>query len=142
MKTIAQILIEELRDFMDKPIESVDKPKRVLIVDDNHDYAMMLSEVIRDEGYEVSIADEPIEAVRSIFSTVPFTKVFLDLNFPGKESGLSALEKIRALYPTLPVVIISGFIDEEFEKIAKGYGFKVLNKGNFELEELKALLAL
>lgn len=140
MKTIAQILIDELKAYMEKPPTATQLPKRILIVDDSEDYAQMMREVLKSEGYDVFTAQEPKDAVKAIASTVPYSRVFLDMNFPGSQTGIKTLEQIRSIFPNLPVTIISGFVDDNFEIIAKSYGFSVLNKGTLDLADLKNII--
>ena len=122
---ITSFLIQELKSL---EIAAVKPSRRVLVVDDSMDYATMIRDVLTEEGCDVEIVTEPESAVSSAKAAVPFSRVFMDLNFPGKENGLQAFKKIRAFLPTVPITIVSGFVDEEFSEAAKQFGFDVLKK--------------
>ena len=79
--------------------------ERILIIDDEPKIGQMISDILRDEGYEPIIA---LDAERGLESTRKndFGLVLLDLKLPDKD-GLDVLKEISALKPNLPVVIIS-----------------------------------
>jgi two-component system nitrogen regulation response regulator NtrX len=79
--------------------------ERILIIDDEPKIGQMISDILRDEGYEPIIA---LDAERGLESTRKndLGLVLLDLKLPDKD-GLDVLKEIAALKPNLPVVIIS-----------------------------------
>jgi two-component system nitrogen regulation response regulator NtrX len=79
--------------------------ERILIIDDEPKIGQMISDILRDEGYEPILA---LDAERGLESTRKndLGLVLLDLKLPDKD-GLDVLKEIAALKPNLPVVIIS-----------------------------------
>ena len=78
----------------------------ILIVDDEAGVRGSLSGILRDEGYQVD-AVESGEAGIAALENRRYDLVFLDVWLPGMD-GLEALERMRAVDPELPVVVISG----------------------------------
>jgi len=81
-------------------------PASVLIVDDEPSIRGSLAGALSDEGIKVATADSAETALEQISKNIP-NIVFLDIWMPGKD-GLQILSEIKALYPTLPVVVMSG----------------------------------
>lgn len=78
----------------------------ILIVDDNKDITFILSEVLKDAGYEIFTANN-IEQAKLILSTKPIDLLISDIIMPGG-SGLLLISEIRAQIPDLKVIAISG----------------------------------
>ncbi len=81
----------------------------VLIVDDNKDMRWMISNLLKEEGYRVEVADGGMAALDKIRRRVP-EMVLLDLNMPGMD-GWETLEKIKKLGEPISVIIITAYGD-------------------------------
>lgn len=80
----------------------------ILIVDDEADIRELVGGILEDEGHETRLAANSDEALQQIESRVP-RLIFLDIWLQGSRlDGLALLDKIKARYPNLPVVMISG----------------------------------
>lgn len=81
---------------------------RVLLIDDHPLILAALQTVIQGlgEGVQVLGADSAAQARETLQARQDFDLVLLDLNL-GDASGFDVLEEFRALYPSLPVVVIS-----------------------------------
>jgi len=80
----------------------------ILVVDDEADIRGLISEILKDEGYEVRQAGSSDQALGAIAERVPSLMV-LDIWLKGSElDGLGILEIALERYPNLPVVMISG----------------------------------
>lgn len=91
-------------------------PAPVLIVEDEALVRVAARRILQSRGYEVLEAENGREAVRAIeHDTNRLGAVILDLDMPGMD-GESVLRRVRALSPTLPVLITSGHIDAERER--------------------------
>lgn len=80
--------------------------RRILVVDDEESIQRSLESVLRDEGFDVSLAGSAEDAIKKIEADAPDI-VLLDIWLPGKD-GLQLLEEVRPRYPGLPVVVMSG----------------------------------
>ena len=78
----------------------------ILIVDDEAGVRGSLCGILRDEGYQTN-AVESAEAGLLALENRRYDLVFLDVWLPGMD-GLEALDRIKAVDPELPVVVISG----------------------------------
>jgi len=79
---------------------------RILIIDDEPAIQDVLGDILRDEGYEVLIAQDGLEGLR-LMKTEPVDVVFLDVWLPGK-GGIDVLEEIKAEWTDVEVVISAG----------------------------------
>ena len=80
--------------------------KTILVVDDETSILQSLEGILADEGFDVSIAESGLEALGKIEDVMP-DLILLDIWMPGLD-GIETLQKMKNLYPTLPVVMMSG----------------------------------
>jgi CheY-like chemotaxis protein/predicted regulator of Ras-like GTPase activity (Roadblock/LC7/MglB family) len=92
--------------------------KRVLIVDDEPNVAMMLSDTLEVLGddYTFEIAHSGGEALEKI-NHENFNVVITDYNMPGM-TGLDLAQAIRHVSPTTQVVLMTGYGTEELRNVA------------------------
>ena len=87
-------------------------PVRILIADDQADVLNALRLLLIDEGYEVVAARSPGEAIERIEAS-DFDLAVVDLNYTrdttSGQEGLDLLERIRAIDPTLPLLVITAW---------------------------------
>lgn len=95
---------ESVSQQSEKPLMS--SLGHVLVVDDEPGIRRSLQGALSDEGFSVSLAESANEALERLESSRPDV-VFLDIWMPGID-GMQALSEIRALYPDLPVIVMSG----------------------------------
>jgi two-component system nitrogen regulation response regulator NtrX len=79
---------------------------RILVVDDEESIRRSLAGLLSDEGYETATAAEGDAALAALRDD-DCELVLLDIAMPGRD-GLCVLEEIRAQWPELPVVMMSG----------------------------------
>ncbi len=85
---------------------------RVLVADDDPDVLAAVRLLLRGEGYEVETATSPALALAALEAR-DFAVALLDLNYArdttsGSE-GLELIQRIRALDPALPVVVMTAW---------------------------------
>jgi DNA-binding NarL/FixJ family response regulator len=87
---------------------------RILIVDDHEVVRRGLRQVLAEAfpGAVVEEADRSETAVGAIAGTA-WDLVLLDVNIPGR-SGLEVLEDAKRLRPSMPVLVVSAYPEEEF----------------------------
>ena len=83
-----------------------DKMRKILIADDDREVRMVLYEALIRQGHTVTVAENGMMAL-DIFEKNPADLVISDINMP-RMGGLDLLQKLHALRPQLPVVIITG----------------------------------
>lgn len=80
--------------------------KTILVVDDETSILQSLEGILTDEGFDVVIVESGLGALEKVQEEMP-DLVLLDIWMPGLD-GIETLEKIKALYPTLQVIMMSG----------------------------------
>ncbi len=78
----------------------------VLIVDDEESIRNSLSGVLMDEGFSVLKAEDGLKALQIMKREVPEV-ILLDIWMPGID-GIETLQRIKARYPEIEVIMISG----------------------------------
>ncbi|MBV8665644.1 MAG: response regulator [Burkholderiaceae bacterium] len=94
----------------------------VLVVDDERPLVDLGEEVLAELGYEPVGFDSPEDAWLA-FAADPqrFDLVLSDQTMPGM-TGLHLLERIRALRPDLPLLLMSGYSTAELDEAARRIG--------------------
>ena len=82
------------------------KEMKLLIVDDEHEFASTLAERLRMRDFDTTVANSGMDALALTGSTT-FDVVLLDLKMPDM-SGFEVLEKIKAHDPTVEVIMLTG----------------------------------
>ncbi len=83
----------------------------ILIVDDNKGIRTLLEEFSKSENYKAKTASDGKEALHLIRQALP-SVVLLDSKMPVM-NGLEVLKVIDAIWPTLPVIIITAYTKDE-----------------------------
>ena len=87
-------------------------PLRILIADDQQDVIDALKLLLSDDGYEVTAARSSAEALDRLEAS-DFDLAILDLNYTrdttSGQEGFDLMERIRALDPTLPVLVMTAW---------------------------------
>ncbi|MGB5056268.1 MAG: PAS domain S-box protein [Nitrospirales bacterium] len=87
----------------------------ILVVDDEMDICLALSDLLESEGYQVETVETGSEALRRVSPVHSYSAVILDLGLPDLD-GLIVLQRLYGQDPTLPVVILTAHGDQK-EKI-------------------------
>ncbi len=80
--------------------------RRVLVIDDEQSILHTLEGILRDEGWEVALAESGEQGLEAIEGQDP-DLLLLDVWLPGID-GIETLERVKGRYPDLPVVLMSG----------------------------------
>lgn len=98
----------------------MDRPVKILIVDDEVNLLQSLSDVLKRKGYSVATAQNGLEALGKLKERY-FNIAIIDLKMP-KMGGMELLEVIKERYPQTLVVILTGYgtIKNAVEAIKKG----------------------
>ena len=81
---------------------------KVLIIDDEKDICFLISEILKDENYNTSIAINSEEAI-SKFNEIKPDLVILDVWLSNsKLDGIEILKEFKSINSNIPIIIISG----------------------------------
>ncbi|MCC8118374.1 MAG: sigma-54 dependent transcriptional regulator [Bacteroidales bacterium] len=83
----------------------------ILVIDDDISIRESLRFVLGRAGHEVMLAEHPKEALDMLRQATPDV-VLMDMNFGNTTSGREGLEllrKVKVLYPSLPVILITAW---------------------------------
>ncbi|NQT81689.1 response regulator, partial [bacterium] len=83
----------------------------VLVVDDEKEIRELLADILRQRGYETSVAGDGGSALKQVKKLWP-DLVVLDFRLPDMD-GIEVLSKIKTLHPSAQVVILTGHGDIE-----------------------------
>jgi len=124
------------------PRPEADRGRTVLLVDDEDMVRAMAGRALRQRGWEVLSADSAEAALhlledRRAESVRPPPSVLVsDVVMPGMD-GPALVHAVRADYPNIPAILVSGYAEEALRKDCTGPGIVFLSKPY----TLKALLA-
>lgn len=81
---------------------------RILVVDDEATTRISLAELLRLEGYDVSIAASGEDALEVIDRNPPFDLMVLDIKMPGMD-GLQLTEAVQRRSPDTVIILLTAF---------------------------------
>lgn len=105
----------------------MNKPQKVLIVDDEPDIELLFRQRFRKEIRDGMMtfdfafsADDALEYLKALH---PFDVVLLlsDINMPGM-NGLELVRRVKGDFPRLKVIMVTAYGDEANHMAALGYG--------------------
>lgn len=105
---------------MNQPEKEYNGAARILVVEDDENLRIILSDRLADGGYRVSQASSLAEALE-VLGRESCQLALLDIFLPD-QSGLEGLRQIRDRFPSVPVIIMTahGTIDMAVEAIKEG----------------------
>ncbi|WP_234697452.1 ATP-binding protein [Pseudomonas syringae] len=125
-----------------KPVENAlsqldEQGLRVLVVEDNSSLGLFAIDMLTDLDYEAVLASDAQAALdRLAENDEHFDVLFTDVVMPGM-SGIELAQRVRSLYPDLPVVLTSGYS----HVLARNgtFGFELLHKP-YSVEQVSQVL--
>ena len=121
-------------------MSEIDGPpaKTILLVEDDHVVRELTTEVLTEFGYRVDARRDATSALELLRSERHVDLLMTDIGLPGLD-GRALVAAARQLRPTLPVLVASGYYEQELleevrardamaatESIVKPYDFKLL----------------
>jgi two-component system NtrC family response regulator len=110
----------------------------ILIVDDEKNYLLVLEDLLSEEGYEVITAESAGEGL-ALAESHELDVVLTDMKMPGMD-GMAFMERLHAIRPDMPVVMMTAFgtVEKAVEAMRKGAFDYILKP--FENEELRVTI--
>lgn len=111
---------------------------RILVVDDEEDVRETLSEMIKELGYQVVVAENGKEALDRI-KTEKVDLIITDLSMP-KMNGLELIVTSKRINPNIPIGVISAFGNVENTTYALTRGAFSFIAKPFKMPQVKELI--
>jgi two-component system, NtrC family, response regulator HydG len=114
----------------------------ILIVDDDTAHLSMLQTVLKSLGHSIDSVTDGKEAISGVVET-PYDLVLMDVRMANM-GGMEALEKIKALNPAIPIIIMTAYssVDKAVEAMKLGaydYLTKPLNFDDLKITIERAM---
>lgn len=109
---------------------------RVLLVDDDDLVRSSLQTILEALGHAVSTAASGEEALAKVEAGLEADVVIMDMNMPGL-GGSGTLPRLRALRPTVPVLIVTGRYDQPVMDLLEAHPHVSLLSKPFTMKDLQ-----
>lgn len=124
---------------------TADKVKlgRVLVVDDEDSIRSLLRMMLTQAGYDVEEADDggkAVEVLNSGDNPLMLDAIICDIRMP-RINGVEAIAYFRAQYPSLPVIVLTGYHDEPLASSLRRQGVVDFLEKPAEREQILASVA-
>jgi DNA-binding response OmpR family regulator len=87
----------------------------ILVIEDESDIGNFLKTIFQDSGYHILLAQDYEEAMRLFnLNKETIEAVFSDISLP-KVDGITLCSELKALKPSLKIILSSGFSSREFK---------------------------
>ena len=111
---------------------------RILLVEDDDEVAALVSEMLRQLGYEVTRAASAAAALGALADGRAVDLVFSDVMMPGGMNGVELAREIQKRRSDVPILLTSGYSGAAVHA-AKEAGVRILSKP-YRIDELAAAL--
>jgi CheY-like chemotaxis protein len=96
------------------------KKKSILIVEDEHEMAYVISRTVERLGFVVAGCEETGEKAVSAAGELRPDLVLMDINLAGKMDGIEAAGRINRMFQ-IPIVYVTALTDEKtLQRVARG----------------------
>ncbi len=89
-------------------MSSEPEPQRILLVEDNDAVRELAGEFLSEHGYGMVAVADAESALPYLESATRFDLLLSDIGLPGMD-GRALVDRARALFPNLPVIMITGY---------------------------------
>ena len=114
--------------------------QRILYIDDDEAQLFLAKRMMERWGYRVSAYQEQREALDAVLAgELRFDLVVTDFNMPGI-SGLDVARAIHDARPDLPVIVVSGYINDALRSQAVAAGVREVIAKPHDVEEFRDLV--
>ena len=120
INSISAQALESSRLELPRRRDRGESPPRILLVEDDPATLLMLTRLLRMEGYVVAMAASVTEAVR-LSESSPFDLIVSDLGLPDG-SGCDVLARVQQIHP-VPGIALTGFDSEQDLAHCRDAGF-------------------
>jgi CheY-like chemotaxis protein len=134
-----EVSLRELRSELERLNRKAGR-FNVLVVEDNALFRQLLKEILNDPfpSMEICEAADGKEALEKLEAFRP-DLIFMDIRLPG-ETGLDLTKKIKAQYPDIMVIILTGYDLPEYRDVSRQCADYFFSKDSATTETIIALV--
>ena len=84
----------------------------ILVVDDDKTIRLSLKLILERNGYEVTLAEGPKEAIQIVRNTPAVELVLMDMNYSRAtdgEEGMTLLRQVKVFRPDVPCILMTAW---------------------------------
>jgi CheY-like chemotaxis protein len=113
---------------------------KILLVDDDELIRESVAPMLEILGHQVTTASGGAPALQQLEGGLKVDLVILDMNMPGM-SGAEALPKVLELCPGMPILMATGYSEQEIAPLMKGRPTVSSLRKPFSLKEIQTKIA-
>lgn len=113
--------------------------RTVLVVDDEEIIVELISQILNDAGYRVLAATSIEQALKTLAGN-RVNVVLTDIMFPGGESGLDLVGRVKQDHPDVQVVAMTGSRDAALREELMGKGAAAMMSKPLELSQILVVI--
>ena len=102
-------------------INEVKTKKKIIIIDDDSFILASIEKQLNKEDFDLDLINNPLIGLKKL-EKEKYSLVICDIRMKPL-TGLEVLQVIKSTQPELPVIIITGFIDDSIMEKAKKVGY-------------------
>ncbi|OGC22347.1 hypothetical protein A2291_04985 [candidate division WOR-1 bacterium RIFOXYB2_FULL_42_35] len=115
--------------------------KHILIIDDQESMLQILSQTLKDQGYEVTTANNGEEGLSKIKADPQaFNLILSDVNMPSL-NGFELLKQVKESQPRIPVIFCTSMNEDVVVTLGKEFKVDGVIKKPFEVEDVLKTIA-
>ena len=95
--------------------------KHLLVVDNDLKSRKIISMLLEERGYKISLAKNGVEALSILPQNNPFDLILTDINMPGM-SGIKLIETLQERGMSIPFCVVSSIDDKRAISRLQGLG--------------------
>jgi CheY-like chemotaxis protein len=133
------ICLKEIKAEMEK-LKNKTGSFKVLIVEDSTAFRQLFKETLHDrfssiEIYEAMNGEEALQKIETFRPNL----IFMDIRLPG-ENGLELSKKVKARYPKITIIILTGYDLPEYRELSRRYANYFFPKDSATTENILTLV--
>ncbi len=117
-----------------------ERSRRVLVVDDDADIRVNITDILNDLGYETAIAENGESALQCVRSGC-FEVVLLDYKMPGMD-GVTLCREIKKLQPSIVTIMVTAYAGSDGAKRAIDAGARNVLRKPVDINDLLEMIAV
>jgi CheY-like chemotaxis protein len=122
------------------PRRAVGRPARVFVVEDEPSVREVVVDLLRSAGHEPVAAGDGSTGLALLERGAPPDVALIDFGLPGM-SGLEVATRLRASYPGLPLVLVTGWADRLDPVTVEQSGISRVIAKPFQADEVLRVVA-